>query len=136
MTTPEDESVFAALAKLKAAWPGDAWSWDGRMCCVTSTFPVATQERARGATLAALPTEYTRASIETAPAPLVALVRRLGGLRTGQSLFVGSEPARVAFGLWWPWGPGTPISLRIGLLGVGEDEDPNRRLRELFAVND
>jgi hypothetical protein len=134
VTTLDDDPLFAALAKLRAAWTGDNWSWDGRMCCVTSSFPVAAQERARAVTLAALPTEYTSANIETAPAPFVALVDRSGGLRQGQSLFISGDAAHMAFGLWWPWGAGTPISLRIGLLGVDEDDEPNRRLRELFNV--
>jgi hypothetical protein len=134
MTTLDDSSLFEGLAKLKAGWPGGGWSWDGRMCCVTSSFPATAQEQARAATLAALPTEYTKANVGSAPAPFVELVECAGGLRPGQSLFVGEAPGRAAFGLWWPWGAGSPISLRIGLLGVDADDEPNRRLRELFDV--
>ena len=134
MTTPTDTSLFAALVKLKAEWPGGDWSWDARMSCVTSSFPAASQDNARAVTLAVLPAEYTSANIANASAPLTELIGRTGGLRGGQFLFVHEDPARVAFGLWWPWGAGTPISLRVGFLGVDKDGEPNRRLREVFKV--
>ena len=134
MTTLNDTSLFAALAKFEAEWPGSEWSWDGRMCCVTSSFTDASGDMARAVTLAALPTEYTSMNIATASAPLREFIDRSGGLRKGQFLFVREDLARVTFGLWWPWGGGTPTSLRLGLFGVEENAEPNRRLREIFNV--
>jgi len=134
MMNLDDTSLFAMLAQLKAEWPGSEWSWDGRMCCVRSSFTDALQDKARAVTLAALPTEYNSANIVTAIAPLTELIDRLGGLREGQFLFVREALAPVAFGLWWPWGGGTPTSLRVGLLDVDADGEPNRRLREIFNV--
>ena len=132
--TTDDTSVFAVLDQLRTEWPGGDWSWDERMCCVTDTFTDAMQDKVRAMTLAALPAEYTSANIATASAPLTELVNRRDGLRDGQFLFAREDAARVAFGLWWPWGAGTPISLRIGFLGVDENDEPNRRLREIFNV--
>ena len=39
----------------------------------------------------------------------------------------------LAYGLWWPWGDGVTISLRIGL-DIGVMDEPYPRFREVFGV--
>jgi hypothetical protein len=39
-----------------------------------------------------------------------------------------------AYGLWWPWGDGMTISLRVGIAGVDESHDLMNKLREVFGV--
>jgi hypothetical protein len=63
------------------------------------------------------------------------LAERCGGLRAGQSLFSGLGVGRVfAFGLWWPWGDGVSVSLRVGLSGIDDNHDMMNRFRDVFGV--
>ena len=40
---------------------------------------------------------------------------RTGGLLSGQLVFSAQLPDGVfAYGLWWPWGSGANVSVRIG----------------------
>ena len=92
------------------------------MSCVASSFGVDLTQEARAAAKIALPIEYMQASLRSAPAA----VREMC-----------SEPGMVgfAYGLWWPWGDDTTISLRIGLTGRALlIEVP--RFREIFGAVD
>jgi hypothetical protein len=124
-----------ALRDLRAAWPARGWSWDTRLNCVTSSFNVENEAKARGAVLGVLSTEWSAVTIQSAPPALRDLADRSGGLRSGQMIFA-SPPAGsgFAYGLWWPWGDSITTSLRIGLGGSGVREDTLRRLRDVFGV--
>ena len=138
MSLIDYRAIFAALATLKSNWPGSAWSWDGRMGCCASSFPATLEAAARAVASAALPTFYTEETIATAPPSLVRVAEDSGGLRAGQLLFLGGEPARLVFGLWWPWRGGATISLRVGLVDAEADDEgtdgPGARLRQLFGL--
>jgi len=64
------------------------------------------------------------------------VVEQTGGLRADQFILC-SEPTLVgfAYGLWWPWGDDTTISLRIGLAGRALQSEI-LRFRELFGALD
>jgi hypothetical protein len=127
--------LFGAMKDLRVAWPSRGWSWDGRLSCVTSSFSVDFEAKARAAAAAALPTEWTPATIQRAPLPLRDLAERTGGLRAGQTLYASAAiGASLAYGLWWPWGDGVTTSMRIGLSGVDPAQEPFRRLRDVFGV--
>ncbi len=83
----------------------------------------------------AFPRGWTSKSLETAPPEMRALAERTGGLRAGQRV-LGGDPVTSPslFGLWWPWGGGAKITLRIGLLDIAADAEPLPRIRELFGV--
>ena len=38
------------------------------------------------------------------------------------------------FGLWWPWGGGDKITLRIGILDISGTAEPLPRIRALFGA--
>jgi hypothetical protein len=38
------------------------------------------------------------------------------------------------FGLWWPWGDGSTVSLRIGLHDVDLPKQRYPRLRDVFGI--
>ncbi len=117
--------LVGPLAKLKATWPGGAWSWDARFSTIASTFEATAEAAARASAMLAFPHGWTAKTIDTAPPELVALAARTG-LRAGQRLLAGDAGL---FGLWWPWGGGDKITLRIGRL----DRDP-AALRDAFGV--
>jgi hypothetical protein len=130
------QPLFDALARLKQEWPARGWSWDSRLISLASTFTVPYEAQARKAAALALPVEYTSVSIAGAPHEMREVATRTGGLRPGQFLFGGGPTGGLsAFGLWWPWGDGETISLRVGLIDVEPGREPWRRLRDIFGVS-
>ncbi len=129
------QPIFDALGKLKRAWPTRGWTWDSRLGCVTSSFTVDQEPQARAAVADTMPAHYTQASIARAPRAIQEIVERAGGLRPSQLvLSLGPSAGLLVFGLWWPWGDGQTISLRVGLADVDPIKEPNGRFRELFGV--
>ena len=135
MVHPSWKPVFDRFTRLKSTWPARAWSWDSRLVCVTSSFAVEVESKARAAALEALPLEYTAATLGRASSDLRRVAERSGGLRMGQLLLTAREQTPViAFGLWWPWGDGMTTSFRVGLDGLEWDDDPYPAVREIFGV--
>jgi hypothetical protein len=129
------EPLFEPLRRLRNAWPQRGWSWDSRVACVSSSFSADLEQKNRVLALSSMPTEYTSRSIATAPPPVREICDRAGGLRSGQYVFLGTAVGRVfAYGLWWPWGDGMTISLRVGVGGVDESHDLMNNLRDVFGV--
>ncbi|HEY8042184.1 MAG TPA: hypothetical protein VIF15_20410 [Polyangiaceae bacterium] len=128
-------SLFGAMKELRAAWPSRGWSWDSRQSCVSSSFSVELEPKARTATALALSTEWTSATIQRAPAPLRELAERTGGLRAGQMILASAAVGSAfGYGLWWPWGDGMTTSVRIGLGGPEATQEALQRLRDVFSV--
>ena len=77
-------------------------------------------------------------SVETLPGAAEGvrdLVEKCGGLRATQLVFWGGgDDAAGPFGLWWPWGDGTTVSLRIGLHDVDIPKERYPRLRDVFGI--
>ena len=131
------ETIFSALANLRDRWPATDWSYDRRLKCVASSIPLAREIDARAAMADALPASFTAETVATASAGVRALIEKCGGLRASQLLFWGvnvQEDAPGAFGLWWPWGDGTTVSLRIGLHDVDIPKERYPRLRDVFGI--
>jgi hypothetical protein len=130
------EPLLQPLRRLRADWPQRGWSWDSRFACVSSSFSVDLEQKNRTLALTAMPAEYTSRSIGSAPPTLREICDRAGGLRSGQFVFIGTAVGRVfPYGLWWPWGDGMTVSLRVGFGGVDESHEVMNRLREVFGVS-
>jgi hypothetical protein len=131
-----EQPIFDAYRKLRAAWPQRGWSWDSRFACISSSFSVDLESKARGAAALAIPVEWAPRTLASAPAYLRDVAERCGGLRSGQLLLSGTSSGRLfPFGLWWPWGDGMSISLRVGLGGADESSEVFTRFRDLFGVS-
>jgi hypothetical protein len=129
------QDMFRRLERMRETWPTRGWEWDSRFGCCTSSFATAQEAAARAAAALALPTEWASATIGQAPQPLQDLVARAGGVRTGQRvLSQGPLDGLTAYGLWWPWGNGKTVSLRIGLADVDPGVEPFLKFRNLFGV--
>lgn len=128
--------MFDGLGRMKAAWPTRRFNWDPRLLCCSSTFTVEQEPTARQAAQIALPTEYTSATIVRAPQQLRDVTERAGGVRAGQ-LVLSNGPINglLVYGLWWPWGDGETISLRVGLADVDPNREPSIRFRDVFGVS-
>jgi len=137
MANPDDpwEDLFTKLTKLRAGWPSPTWSYDRRFQCVSTTIPLSTEAAVQPAIGEALPTSWTAASLPAAPDDVRAMVEACGGLRAEQKIYWGGpENAPGAFGLWWPWGDGAQVSLRIGLCHVDLPKERYPRLRAIFGI--
>ncbi|MBA3820635.1 MAG: hypothetical protein H0X17_17215 [Deltaproteobacteria bacterium] len=135
---PDDsdwEPVFEKLRLLRAGWPGPSWEWDMRFATLSSSFVIAHEPAARAAANHVLTYAWTQATLPTAPAGLRAICGRTGGLRAGQLLMAGKVGGIVMYGLWWPWGGGAKVTLRLGIGECAVDEAPFPMVRELFGVH-
>jgi hypothetical protein len=127
--------LLASLTKLRDSWPAPPWTWDARFCTVASSFAIELEPAVRTSAVHAFPRGWTLKSLDAAPPALRALCDRTGGLRARQRLLAGDEAtAPGLYGLWWPWGSGDKITLRIGIADLGAAADPVPRIRELFGV--
>ena len=129
------DSVFGALERLRDRWPSSDWTYDRRLKCVASSIPLSGEPEARAAFADALPGAWSAETLPSAPADVQALSETCGGLRAAQQLLWGGDAdGPGAFGLWWPWGDGTTVTLRIGLHGVDRPKERYPRLREVFGI--
>jgi hypothetical protein len=135
------QEVFAGLERLRGRWPSPDWIYDRRLKCVASSVPLNNQAiltEARAAIAEVLPTSWSAATLGEAPEEVRALADRCGGLRSSQLLFwAGAQDGPGSpgpFGLWWPWGDGTTVSLRVGLHDVDAPKERYPRLRDIFGI--
>lgn len=124
-------ALLDSLGRLAATWPGGPWTWDARLAAIASTFDAPAEPTARASAMHAFPRGWTTASIGNAPPELAAVAERTGGLRARQRLLGGDAGL---FGLWWPWGGGDRITLRIGVVDRDAAAEPMPRIRALFGV--
>ena len=129
------QPILDALTQLREAWPARDWTWDHRFKCATSSLATATANAAKAHLLVATPAEWSAASFATAPEPVKALAERCGELRPGQSLFTAPPVAGMTlFGMWWPWGDGSKISIRLGIAGSDRQKDLFPLVRTIFGI--
>jgi hypothetical protein len=129
-----DTALFTTLARLREEWPSRSWSWDGRLPTATSAVTSSQLEQARAVVDRTFPHRLDKATLGDAPEAVRALVDRSGGLRDAQLAFYLEAAPFIAFGLWWPWGGGSHVSLRVGLIGAEADPALAQRLRDSFGV--
>jgi hypothetical protein len=127
--------LLDAMKALRTEWPRRGWSWDARFSCVSSSFNADIEPQARAIALKTFPTEWLSTTLAQAPPYVRDVAQKSGGLRPGQLLLAGPPMGRAfAFGLWWPWGDATTISLRVGIGGTDPREDVLNRFRDAFGV--
>ena len=128
------QPMLESFARLRQKWPRRGWSWDPRLNCCTSSFSVDVESQARTIAREALPVEWVVSTLASAPPRVRDLADRSGGLRSGQALLsFGPVAGVLAYGLWWPWGDGVTVSLRVGL-DVPVMHEPYPRFRDVFGV--
>jgi hypothetical protein len=129
------QPILDVLGGLRAAWPVADWTWDPRFKCVTSSFAASFIPAAREVLTGTVPTEWTAATVVSAPDDVRALSDRYGGLRPGQLLFTGEKVAGMnLFALWWPWGDGSMLSIRIGIANAQRPTELYPLVRSLFGI--
>lgn len=129
------EAVFAGLAGLRERWPAPRWEYDRRFKCVASSIPLTDEPAARAAIGNVFPSSFSVTTLTSAPEDVRALAATCGGLRAAQLLLWGGPTdGPGTFGLWWPWGDGTTVTLRIGLHHLDLPKVRYPKLRDLFGI--
>jgi hypothetical protein len=127
--------LLERLTLLRDTWPTPPWTWDGRFHMIAASFARDLEPKARASAMHVFPRGWTTKSLGEAPPEMQAIAQRTGGLRSGQRLLAGDPTlAAQVFGLWWPWGNGETITLRIGIVDGAPGAEPIPAIRELFAV--
>jgi hypothetical protein len=131
----ESQLLLDSLTRLRDSWPNPPWTWDGRFHTIAASFSKEQEPLARASAMNAFPRGWTMKSIENAPPDMQAIADRTGGLRQGQRLLAGDEMfASKLFGLWWPWGGGDTITLRIGVADAEPTGELVTAIRAMFGL--
>jgi hypothetical protein len=94
------------------------WDWEKHRKTALRTLQNEDTDSADILLRAAMPHVYDFQSIDMAPVNVILYVEQNGGIREGQRVYCapcGDGHALVA--LWWPWGDGCTVSLRVGVAG-------------------
>jgi hypothetical protein len=137
MVIPEATSVCTGL---RSAFEGILdWKWDGRFGTALAEFPLVKEGSVLGVLDRYLASRWDGATIGEAPEIAQSVRRYLGGLMSGQLLFLsdpGVDP--LVYCAWWPWGNGQTISIRIGLfsetMNAAEKGALTKELKGWFGV--
>ncbi len=133
---PEWETLFATLRTFRREFPARGWSWDGRFQCMTSSLPGEYAPNAEAIARRTFRDVYNARTLVHAPANIVDLCERTGGLRGNQHCFtLGPIGGVIVFGLWWPWNDQETVSLRVGLLDLEANDEPYDTVRDIFGVS-
>ena len=110
------QALPALLAQIGTGWPGSDGEWDDRLTCALSTVATTQAPQVQTSLTAVLPAVWTANSLAGAPALIQQICARTGGLLPNQQAFSAELPEGVfAYGLWWPWGSGANVSIRVGV---------------------
>lgn len=91
-----------------------SWKWDSRFGTALAEFPIDNERKVRELLGSHLGGSWDSSSINKASDTLQMIAGRLGGLRVGQMLFApDSNKDDFVFGVWWPWGNGSTVSVRV-----------------------
>lgn len=124
MFNPELVEQFQAVCTQLITSGSDlfSWDWDNRFLAAISTFKRPDEQRVLGLLEEVFSKQWTSESDLTPDDK--ELVGSCGGLFPGQRLFLsGAARAPVLVAMWWPWGDGTTISLRVRIVVSGLDKE-------------
>lgn len=90
------------------------WKWDSRFGTALAEFSIDNGDKVRELLGSYLGGSWNSSNISGASDTLQMIAGRLGGLRAGQMLFApDSNKDDFVFGVWWPWGNGSTVSIRV-----------------------
>jgi hypothetical protein len=127
-------AVVELLGRVKAAWPPGRWEWDGRFGCALTTVNKDTETAGQAALTAQLGEAWTRKTLEKAPPLVQQVCNGTGGLKGAQLAFAAAIAEVVVYALWWPWGDGATISVRVGVVSGDASRNLAPEVRAAFGV--
>ncbi len=110
-----------------------SWKWDSRFVAALAEFRTDKTDSVRAMLEPSLSLLWDSSTVRKAPDSVRKIAKDLGGLRSGQLLFVSDPNQDVClFGAWWPWGNGTTISIRVAPYGKRLSAAEQAELNGLF----
>ena len=115
------------------------WEWDDRFGGVLAAFEVADKDRVFGVINTQFSQAWDHANVGDAPESVSGALENFGGLTENQLLFTSDlTQGIILLALWWPWGNGTTISIRLVPYGLDssdrEKENVQAALKEVFGL--
>ena len=91
-----------------------SWRWDSQFETALAEFSIDIHDRIRAIVERYLSSTWNSSNIGKASKVVQMIAKHLGGLRSGQMLFISDPNQDVLIcGVWWPWGDGKTISFRV-----------------------
>jgi hypothetical protein len=91
-----------------------SWKWDDRFETALTECNVSNKDSIRIILERFLTSIWEGSNIDNAPDIVQTIVNKFGGLMPGQLLFTAdTKQDDFLYGVWWPWGDGNKISIRV-----------------------
>jgi hypothetical protein len=123
------EGLETTCRRIMAAGEGlFAWSWDTWPAgMVLSKIDITGRKKAEALLREVFAGSWDHKKIAGAPAKIRGILESVGGVGERQVAYASNPDApAILIGLWWPWGNGETVSLRLGLApgiaGCSQDE--------------
>jgi hypothetical protein len=110
-----------------------SWKWDSQFQTALAEFIVDNKNSVNAILERYLSSTWDSVTIDNAPEIVQMVISRFGGLRPGQ-LLLTTDPNQdvLIFGVWWPWGDGKTISLRVAPTDKRLSDSESAELITLF----
>ena len=90
------------------------WEWDEQTNGALAIMEIDASSRVLAALEARFTHQWTHKTLRKAPPAIKAAIKAFGGLRAKQQAFATVlADDLVLLGLWWPWGHGGTVSVRL-----------------------
>ncbi len=107
------------------------WQWDENLNVALVSFDKEREEAVLSALSTGFDQDWDFSTIAGAPEPISEFFGTSFGLFPGQKVFsCDNGSGLILLALWWPWGNGDKISLRIGMLSSGEEAADKSEIRD------
>jgi hypothetical protein len=118
-----------------------AWHWDERFNTATVVFDCDEKDLILFPITQEFDHQWDIANIGDVPEPFCRYFKEVFGIIPGQKTFTSQTgDGTVLFAVWWPWGNGRKISLRVGLFdpvtAKNRKRDGPAHLRQWFNIKD
>lgn len=96
-----------------------SWEWEDRFEMVLAVFTASNKEYFHKTLSQHLTKQWDSSTINNSDEVTRQLVNKFNGIKNGQLLFTSDTSNEgFLFALWWPWGNGENISIRIALFSA------------------
>ena len=91
-----------------------SWKWEDRFETALAEFNISDKDKIHGILERFLTNTWDSSTINNANDVAQQIVNKFDGLKKGQLLFTtDTKQDDFLFGVWWPWGNGNKISIRV-----------------------
>jgi len=121
---PAEEGTEALFSTLASTLPDFLlWEWDEQHHGVLAILEIDAADAALAVLGDCFGESWDRGNIRKAPQLVNRAPRDFGGLHVNQKIFArGVSEDIILLGLWWPWGHGGTVSIRLIPYGPGAAE--------------